>query len=284
MTERATASGEANPEIVFGRQWEQEAQNYIDASTQTKNSKGAYSNDLSQLRKFLAKHEVNNWPKITPKLIHDFFKDQKEWCSPSTINRRLTVINGFIIWLQQETDYPIVDKVDTAIRQTRKDTNLSRRNFEFKPLSQEEVSKLLGVTANIRDKALIHLLRSGLSAQTLHELTMRNVKASADIMDLRMQIVIPEKKSGGNSKTILLDETASIALNEYMLNNRGADLKKPNSPLFIRQNNFGGIIGNEALTRQGIWLVVKKYATKAQIHCTPQRLNKSLKTLHGSLN
>ena len=113
---------------------------------------------------------------------------------------------------------------------------------------------------------------------------MRNVKASADVREPRMQIVIPEKKSGGNSKTILLDETASIALNEYMLNNRGTDLKKPNSPLFIRQNNFGGIIGNEALTRQGIWLVVKKYATKAQINCTPQRLNKSSKTLHGSLN
>ena len=272
MAERTTAFGEVNPETVFGRQWAEEAKKYIDDRTQTKNSRAAYAQDLSQFRNFLAEHEVNNWPSITPHLIGDFHKDQKKWYSPATINRRLTAINGFITWLQQETDYPVTEGVDITLRKLRKYKDYRPRSYlEFKPLSIEEVSKLLSVTANIRDKALIHLLRSGLSAQTLHELTMKNVKASADVMDPRMQIGIPDKTSSGNTKTVILDKSASSTLNEYLLDYRQDDLKNPDSPLF-------------ALTRQTIWVRVKKYAAKAQINCTPHRLNISSKTLHGTLN
>lgn len=285
MAERATASGEVNPETVFDRQWEQEAQKYIDYCTQTKNSQQAYTNDLSQLRNFLSEHGVNSWSSITTKLIGDFYKDQEQWYSPTTIYRRLTVINRFIVWLQQETDYPITEGVDIAVRTLRKYKDYQPRSyFEFKPLSIEEVSKLLSVTANIRDKALIHLLRSGLTSQTLHRLTMRNVLANRDVRDKRFHIVIPPKKSGELPTAVLLDETASTSLNDYLLDFRATDLKKPNAPLFIRQNSFGDIIGNEALTKQAIWLIIKKYATTAQINCTPHRLNNSSKTLHESTN
>src|SRR3989344_2033136 len=242
MTERIKNSQEGQQETVFNRQWQEAAQKFISYQTAQENSQLAYGADITQLTNFLSEHAVYSWSQITPAIIRDFFEDQGDRDSSSTLVRRLSVINGFISYIRKRTDYPIKEDVFPAIRSFRKESsNLPRRNFDYEPMSREDVTKLLQVTTHVRDKVLIYLLLKGISAQSLENLEMQNVKASANVQDPTIQISVPDKKIGKTTKVT-------------------------------------------ALTRQGIWFIINKYAGKAQIDCTPHRLNKSEKALHESSN
>jgi len=284
MTERIKNSQEGQQETVFNRQWQEAAQKFISYQTAQENSQLAYGADITQLTNFLSEHAVYSWSQITPAIIRDFFEDQGDRYSSSTLVRRLSVINGFISYIRKRTDYPIKEDVFPAIRSFRKESsNLPRRNFDYEPMSREDVTKLLQVTTHVRDKALIYLLLKGISAQSLENLEMQNVKASANVQDPTIQISVPDKKTG-KIKTVNLDAVASQALNDYLLNFRSQDLKKPDFPVFVNVHSLGKTTKVTALTRQGIWFIINKYAGKAQIDCTPHRLNKSEKALHESSN
>src|SRR3990167_11305965 len=282
MTERIKNSQEGQQETVFNRQWQEAAQKFISYQTAQENSQLAYGADITQLTNFLSEHAVYSWSQITPAIIRDFFEDQGDRYSSSTLVRRLSVINGFISYIRKRTDYPIKEDVFSAIRSFRKEnSNLPRRNFDYEPMSREDVTKLLQVTTHVRDKALIYLLLKGISAQSLENLEMQNVKASANVQYPTMQISVPDKKTG-KIKTVNLDAAAGQALNEYLLDYRGRDLKTPDSPVFINSHSFSKTGEVAALTRQGIGIIINKCAKIAQIETTPHRLNKSAKILHES--
>jgi len=282
MTERIKNSREGQNETVFDRQWQEAEQNYINAHTVEVNSRYAYAGDISQLKDFLSEHAADNWLKVTPQMMRDFFTDQQRRFSPATLYRRLTVINGLLTYIQKRTDFPINKDVFQTIRSFRKEnSNLPRRNFDYESMSREDVTKLLQVTTHVRDKALIYLLLKGISAQSLENLEMQNVKASANVQYPTMQISVPDKKTG-KIKTVNLDAAAGQALNEYLLDYRGRDLKTPDSPVFINSHSFSKTGEVAALTRQGIGIIINKCAKIAQIETTPHRLNKSAKILHES--
>ena len=285
MTERIKNSQEWQNETIFDRQWQGAVQNYINAHTVEVNSRYAYAGDISQLKDFLSRNAADNWSRVTPQIMRDFFKDQKNIYSPATFNRRLTVINGFISYLRRRTDYPITEDVTQTLSSFRKDkANRPKRDFEYKPLSRDEFSKLLGAAENLRDKVILQLLRSDVSTTLIAACRIQHLRINWDGENDSISIYTGKKDKEGRPLRKKLDREASRVAREYLNRDRKADIKKPHASFLLRHNCLGEPIKDSFLTRGGIYSIFYKLADKAQIDCTPHRLNKSEKALHESSN
>jgi len=265
MPERQAEQPETAPKTLFEQQWNQEAERFIDDHKLSKNSRSAYANDISQCRNYMMEHGVTDWPDITPQLMEDFTKDQEIWCSPHTAYRRLAVLDGFFTWIMVETNYKLSKRTEETTKSLRKEGGYLRLKLVPDTVSKEDYSTLIKKT-NLRDTALILLLGNGLSPQTLRKLRVGYVT------------------SGELFRAVSLDNKTSTALSDYLQVEREEDLDNPASPLFKRHNRLGDPVGKEALTRGGIWYILNRISAKADIKCTPGRLNKSAKSLHGPLN
>lgn len=124
-------------------------------------------------------------------------------------------------------------------------------------LSQEEVERLLQVPATDtalgkRDAALLELLyATGLRASEMITLTVEQVNALAGTLRVRGK--------GGKERVVPIGEIALVQLEDYLLLGRPELLKRRQTPvLFVNRSA-------QALTRQGLWKIVKKYALQAGI-------------------
>ena len=232
----------------------------------SKNTIDAYRNDLVQFAKFLEAQRVADWTKVTKDHLTSFILDMKQReYSSSTVARKVAAVRAFLHFLVSENiiggdpsenlDSPSVTK------------RLPR------PISQEDIEALLAApdtergTRGIRDKALLEMLyATGMRVTEVVSLEVEDVNlASSTVRCLG---------KGAKERIIPIYPAAVKALEEYLEHGRLTLIKDPDEKaLFV--NHRG-----ERLTRQGLWLIIKRYVKQVGISemVTPHTLRHSFAT------
>ena len=226
----------------------------------------AYRNDLNQFLRFLAGRDIPSWHDVSRAHILDYvlYLRDRDYAS-STVARKIAAIKSFFHFLVNEG--VLRDDPTAAVDSPAVDRRLPR------PLSPKEVARLLAEPAKSntakgsRDRAMLELMyATGMRATEV-------IGLKVDALDLEAGTVRCVGK--GNKERILpLYESACEALRAYLENGRAKLLHgQDERALFV--NHRG-----QPLTRQGLWLIVKEYATAAGIKrkVTPHVLRHSFAT------
>ena len=225
------------------------------------NSLDAYTRDVSKFKEYLQENGINEFIKTDKTIIIKYLMSlHKEGRASSTISRNLASIRCFFQYLLNNN----LVKEDPTL-------NLKSPKAEKKfpvILSKAELDLLLLQvnTENFkgsRDKAMLELLyASGLRVSEIISINIGDIDFESGIINIR--------ENNGNIREIPVGNTAIKALNDYIENYRPIDSDSLNEVLFV---NFR----NKALTRQGVWKIIKIYANKAGIKkvITPQTLRHS---------
>ncbi len=231
----------------------------------------AYNNDLNQLLTFLEEHvppfQAQGWPGIDAdhlRLFHEFLRDQGY--AATSIARKLATVRSLFQYLLSEG---VIERDPSRVLEGPK----VKRPLP-KAISPEEVERLLQAPTQedgpkgLRDQAILELLYA--TGMRVGELAALRV----DDVDLERNTVRCHGK-GNKEREVPFHEIAAQKLIAYLKEGRPHLLngKRPTPYLFL---NYRG----EPLTRQGIWLIIRKYAKLAgiQSRVTPHVLRHSVAT------
>jgi len=226
----------------------------------------AYRNDLTQFLTYLAGQFVSSWQEVGRARILNYilYLKEREY-APSTVARKVAAVKSFFHFLV--TDGVLPDDPTAAIDSPPVEKHLPR------PLSPEETARLLAEPAKsntpkaLRDRALLELMyATGMRASEVIGLEMNAVDLEAGTARCLGK--------GHKERILPLYERVQEALDVYLETGRARLLQgRDETALFV--NHRG-----QPLTRQGLWLIVKEYATAAGIErdVTPHTLRHSFAT------
>jgi integrase/recombinase XerD len=226
----------------------------------------AYRNDLTQLVDHLAGKRVSTWRALSRSHILGYIlllKDREY--AQSTIARKVASVKSFFHFLV--SDGLLTDDPTATVDSPPIGRHLPR------PLSVAEVDQLLAEAAKsaspraLRDSALLELMyATGMRASEVIRLTV----GSVNLDDGTVRCM----GKGRKERILPLYERAGSALEVYLTEGRPRLAREDvGNALFL--NHRGG-----ALTRQGLWLIVKEHAKAAGIEnvTTPHVLRHSYAT------
>jgi len=238
------------------------------------NTRDAYQNDLTQLTEFVevkvgaaAYNSSKGWAKVNPSLLSGFVMHLRDRdYAATTVARKIAAVKSFFGFLLDEglvSDNPTGELASPKVGRPLP-----------KALKFEEVERLLaqppkkGRTPEaLRDTALLQLLyATGMRVTELTSLNMGDVSienATARCMG-----------KGSKERIIPVHNVAVAAVTAYLQSGR-PPLKKSLMEKALFLNRRG-----QRLTRQGFWLILKKYAREADIKAriTPHILRHSFAT------
>jgi len=222
----------------------------------------AYRNDLGQFLGWLAGWDVGSWQEVGREHVSNFVLWLGEQgYAASTVARKLAAVKSFFHSLVAQG---VVRDDPTA---TVESPRVERPSPTY--LSLEEIERLLeycgrGTTPKVlRDRALLELMcATGMRVSEV-------VALSVDDVDLGRGEVRCVSR-GGRERTVSLTARALEALRTYVEEGRPALAAQDEEALFV---NLRG----RALTRQGLWLLVRQWAQRAGIgrEVTPHVLRHS---------
>jgi integrase/recombinase XerD len=232
----------------------------------SKNTIDAYRNDLSQFAKFLERQGVYDWTQVTRDNLIGFILDMKEReYSSSTVARKVAAVRAFLHFLVSEN---IISEDPSADLESPSVTKRLPR-----PISPEDIEMLLAApdtekgARGIRDKALLELLyATGMRVTEVVSLDVNDVNlASSTVRCLG---------KGEKERIIPIYPSAADALEVYLEKGRQALIKDQDEKAFF-VNHRG-----DRLTRQGLWLIIKRYVKQIGIsdQVTPHTLRHSFAT------
>ena len=207
----------------------------------------AYWRDINRFFSYLSKNKLNH---VTSSDLRSFLiKLREEGLSTSTVARCLSSVKSFYSYLSGES----------LISVNPTENIESPRPWRKLPyvISMEEVDALL-VTPDVktlvglRDLAMLELLyATGLRVSEL-------IGVKIDAVDLKVGYLRSLGK-GSKERVIPFGDAARVAVENYVLNSRPKLLKDRSSDdLFLTRCGV-------AMTRQGFWKIIKRYALKANI-------------------
>lgn len=234
------------------------------------NTIAAYRNDLGQFLSFLQAlgpaERPRGWGNVTRDHVIKYMLDMREReYAASTIARKVAAVKSFFGYMVEqgylrrdptaELDSP---KVEKHLPNT---------------MSREEVERLLtmppsSTPTGLRDKALLELLyATGLRVSELVALDVEDV-------DIRAGTVRCMGK-GSKERVLPIYDQALEVLNQYVSKGRPDFLRPGDNEPALFLNRRG-----ERLTRQGLWLIIKRYVEEAGISATvtPHTLRHSFAT------
>jgi site-specific recombinase XerD len=176
--------------------------------------------------------------------------------TPKTITCHLQTIRLFFEYLLQEEGMPTTNPV----------TRISIRLPKPLPrhLKDDQVTRLLGVITDIRDRAMFMLmLRCGLRVQEVADLAV-------DAIDHQRKQIFVSKGKGGKDRIVYVSEDARSALLAY-LSKRSAKGKS----LFLVQK---GPMKGQPLSVRGIQKRMESYARKSRLNVSCHRLRHTMAT------
>lgn len=214
----------------------------------------AYRNDLTQMVRWLSKHQRTegrpNWHKVDTDTVRQYMaflaSDEKGYAS-STRARKNAAVKSFFHYLFQTghlSDDPTAT-IDSP--KVRKRPPRAR--------SRDEIDTLLaapkGESAKaIRDRALLQTLyATGMRVTELISLDKENVDLSRNL--------VRTLGKGAKDRQLFLHHDAVDALRTYLDEGRPALARdEEETALFLNPRG-------QRLTRQGLWLIVKQYVEEA---------------------
>ena len=235
----------------------------------TPNTTAAYRNDLTQFAQFLEnysapdKEQITSWRDLDPTVLQNYllFLKGREYAS-STVARKFAAVKSFCQYLYNTGE---IDNDPTAgLESPKVQKNLPRT------INPDEIERLLDAPAknkspkSLRDKALMETLYA--TGMRVTELVSLNV----DDVDLKQKSVVCGAGTR-RSRVAPIYDKAVRALGVYLDRGRPQLLTDPEEKaLFL--NHRG-----QRLTRQGLWLIIKRYVAEAGIEgsVTPHTLRHS---------
>lgn len=231
----------------------------------SENTTAAYKNDLSQFLNFIqAEHvEVSHWGDVGDEVVRDYVAHMREQpYASSSVARKVAAIKSFFQFLNKRD---VVPENPTA----KVDSPKVKKRLP-KTLSEEDVERLLATPSqekspkNLRDTALLNLLyATGMRVTEIVSLRVQD-------LDLDQSVLYCPGKDGQVRVLPFEDETRQV-LEEYLEKGR-PNLVKNEEETALFLNHRG-----QQLTRQGLWLIIKAYARKADLEedVTPHTLRHS---------
>ncbi|MDN5843464.1 MAG: site-specific tyrosine recombinase XerD [Alcaligenaceae bacterium] len=215
------------------------------------NTLSAYRRDLCRFALWLDARCHLPPEQATAADIQEWFAAQYTHSKASTANRRLAALRRFFLWAIRRglcTQDPCLG-VHTA-----------RQAARFpKTLSEAQVEALLDApdthsTLGLRDRAMIETLyATGLRVSELISLKVQDTSMTEGVLRVVMG-------KGGKDRLVPLGEEALDWIARYIKQARPTLLGgKPCDALFVTARQA-------AMTRQSFWLIIRKYALKADIH------------------
>jgi integrase/recombinase XerD len=231
----------------------------------SENTIAAYRNDLNQFFEFLKKEhpEIRSWNDVIEDIVNRYVgaMKQDEYAS-SSVARKVAAIKSFFHFLFAR------DKIPKDPTATLNSPKVKKRLPQT--LTANDIERLLEAPAekkspkNLRDTALLHLLYAT-GMRVTEAVTLR-----VEDVDLAMHTLVCATNEDNPRELPFDDETREI-LSNYLENGRPHLLKSSQEEaLFL--NHRG-----QQLTRQGLWLIIKAYANKADLgeKVTPHTLRHS---------
>ena len=227
----------------------------------------AYRNDLGQFAQFLTEQVgTTSWDSVSRKDLDAYvncLRYEREYAS-ATVARKVAATKSFFHYLVGQQ---VLKDDPTATLDSPK-----VRRYLPTSISEEDVDRLLRApdghdTARaVRDSALLELLyATGMRVSELVDLNVEDV----DLADRQVQCVNRNKK-----RRIPIHQRATRALRRYLEDGR-LKLLRDDSEKALFLNHRG-----RRLTRQGLWLIIKKYVEEVGIDApvTPHTLRHSFAT------
>lgn len=229
------------------------------------NTTAAYKNDLGQFVKFLqaGEYDVNDWSDVTPEIVDEYVQYMKDKAyASSSVARKVAAVKSFFNFLFARGI--IEDNPTTNVDSPKVKKRLPQT------LSTEDIYKLLQAPRqkrspkHLRDTALLTMLYStGMRVTEVVSLRVNDV-------DLQTSMLACHGKDD-QLRELPLDKDTRDSVAAYLDGGRQYLVKnKDEDALFL--NHRG-----EQLTRQGLWLIIKAYAKKANLSAdvTPHTLRHS---------
>ncbi|PDV97206.1 tyrosine recombinase [Candidatus Chloroploca asiatica] len=228
------------------------------------NTISAYRIDLDQLVAYVQEQDVRAWTDVTPDHVMGFsiFLRERRYAN-STVARRTAAVKAFFAYLVSQ--HLIEVDPSTAIDSPKVD------RYTPKSLTLFQVDELLELplrsssSEGLRDKAMLELLYA--TGMRVGEL----VALELDDLSLEARTIRCAGR-GGRERVLPLNDTAFVAIEEYLDNARSQLTRSDGvraTALFV--NHRG-----KRLTRQGFWLILKGYAEELGLYdLTPHTLRHS---------
>ena len=229
----------------------------------------AYRNDLTQFARFLEGSQTTSWDDVTPADLVSYvnsLKGEHEYAS-ATVARKVAATKSFFRYLLSRGITGGDPSADLDSPKVRKYLPTS--------ISRDEVARLLKAPArhnnirSLRDSALLEMLyATGMRVSEVVALDVEDV-------DLDAGCVHCVSKTGKQrERTIPIHRFAADALHAYLVESR-SKLLKDDDEMALFLNHRG-----HRLTRQGLWLIIKKYVEEVGIDTpvTPHTLRHSFAT------
>ncbi|NLT73542.1 MAG: site-specific tyrosine recombinase XerD [Chloroflexi bacterium] len=229
----------------------------------------AYRNDLTQFCDYLREAQVSSWDAVTPQHLAkyvDSLRNDHEYAS-ATVARKVAAAKSYFRHLVDcgALNRDPSDKLDSP----------KVRKYLPTSISEEEVERLLKAPMSnetvrgLRDCALLETLYA--TGMRVSEVVALNV-SDVDVEGGYIQCV---SGSGHNrERDIPVYRRAAEALQSYLEKGR---------PELVREGDEVALFVNHRgrrLTRQGLWLIIKRYVTESGITAavTPHTLRHSFAT------
>ena len=229
------------------------------------NTVEAYSRDLSRLSEFLLSKGISSWPDVDAVLLRSYLsKLRAAGLSPRSVARHVVTLRRLYRFLETEglvKESPVPTLLFSA--QARKLPQTLSADDVRKLLSQPDSAQMLGA----RDQAMLELLyASGLRVSELVTLKTQQVNFQGNYLTV--------KGKGSKVRAVPFGQWARQKLASYLQQVRPRLLKGKSSP-YLFTNRWG-----QALTRQGFWKLIRRYALTAGIdkRVTPHTLRHSFAT------
>jgi integrase/recombinase XerD len=237
-------------------------------SDNNRNTLLAYQNDLKQLCGYLERQGLECWQQVTLDHITAYllWMRDEQLFRPATIARKFAACKSFFSYLQTTGiigENPIATlKPPQVQKELPAVLNTDQISCLFQQVNQ---SKLIGK----RDLAMLQLLSAtGMRVSELVALTINDV-------DLERAVVrCPGHGRSDHERWLPLPDYVMATLLSYLQESRPC-LLRDEQVVTLFLNHHG-----ESLTRQGFWLIVKRYARLAGIaNITPHMLRHSFAIL-----
>lgn len=231
----------------------------------SENTIAAYRNDLNQFREYLAKEhsELNSWTDVTEEIVNGYVESmKKEKYASSSVARKVAAIKSFFHFLFARAKIPTDPTSELNSPKVKKRLPQTLTSQDIERLLEAPTEKKS--PKNLRDAALLHLLYAT-GMRVTEAVTLR-----VEDVDLAMHTLVCSTGDDSGRELPFDDETRKY-LSNYLENGR-PHLLKTNEEEALFLNHRG-----QQLTRQGLWLIIKAYANKADLGAkvTPHTLRHS---------
>jgi integrase/recombinase XerD len=229
------------------------------------NTVEAYSRDLAHWAEFLGAEKVTAWQEIDPIHVRSFVGWLRaKGLSPRSITRHLVTLRRFHRFLETEGEplKPTLGVFRLPVGSRKLPQFLSVEDMR-RLLNEPDPAKPLGA----RDQSMLELLyATGLRVSELVTLKTQQIEWNANVVTV--------KGKGSKVRAVPFGKWARDKLLRYVREVRPRLLRGKSSPfLFINRSG-------RALTRQGFWKLIRRYARAAGIEkkVTPHTLRHSFAT------